>query len=82
MSAYKTFHDGLVVVPAVPTDALDAWHLPPATEAAVGAPEIQTGAKWGKRRSKKAAGADDGKAGIPGAVFNLANAVRERREEG
>ena len=81
MAGFKTFHDGLVVQPAELAATSDAWHLPPADSAKpVAAPEVQTGARWSKRRGKKAAdaAADDGKAGIPGAVFNLANAVRAR----
>lgn len=73
MSGFKTFDDGTVVVPSVPTlDAASAWHVEPE----VAKPASDAAQAGGKK--KKAQPEGDGKAGIPGAVFNLANAVSRR----
>lgn len=81
--SFKTFDDGTIVAPAA-SAAHGDWHIAAAPEkpAAAGAVHDEpapTGIKAILKRKKKgAAAADegDGKAGIPGAVFNLANAVR------
>lgn len=77
--AYKSFDDGTIVQPA--SSAHGDWHVPPAVEkpadAAVAEPQAKGVLGKLKKKGKKGAQADgDGKAGIPGAVFNLANTVR------
>lgn len=87
MSGFKTFDDGTIVTPAA-ASAHGDWHIPPVTEKPSEAPVEEAPAKGvlgklKKKKGKKGAHAEDGdgKAGIPGAVFNLANAVRVRRGE-
>jgi hypothetical protein len=75
MSGFKTFDDGTVVVPTA-IDATSAWHVEPE----VAKPAADAAHGGGKKKKVKPEG--DGKAGIPGAVFNLANAVRGSERAG
>ena len=73
-SGFKTFDDGTFVVPEAPS-ATSAWHEEPVVEK----PTVDAATSGNGKKAKKPKDEGDGKAGIPGAVFNLANAVRVRQ---
>lgn len=80
MAQFKTFDDGTFVVPEAPA-ATSAWHVVEEVAKPVDShASAADGGKKGlfKKKGKKEADHGDGKAGIPGAVFNLANAVRPK----